>query len=238
MKLPVKIIVRVFSFTIIACIIYTVYMASTIDESATIAIPFGFLAVTGIALFSECIILSIIFHKQFSTVWKILLPVFIVTSIPQIYFFYSWYSNRPVNVPPAGQLLVSVSQYHKDINLIINDYLQTEIDSNSIDIYQDTIEAVKIDTIFYSLDKSKFFAIIIAIAKDGDSQKFCAKYRVGRRIKNSWQLGSPKGNIWVTCFSAIEIFKKDLRQYYYKRYSINKSSDRPEIWSDNYIFNF
>jgi hypothetical protein len=238
MKRQIIIILSVFVLTILAGLIYTVYLAKTIDESATIAIPFAFIAVTGLALFSECVIFTLIFYKHLSTIWTILLPVFLVTSIVPIYFIYGWYSDRPAKVPSAGQLPVSIIQYQEDIKLVIDDYLKTEIDSNSVDIYQDTIQTAQIDTIFYSSDMNKFFAIIMVIAKDGNKQKFCAKYRVGRRFENSWQLGNPKGNIWTTCFSSISIFKNDLRQYYYKRYSINNSSDRPEIWTDNYIFNF
>jgi flagellar basal body-associated protein FliL len=238
MKKPIIIILSVFALTILAGLIYTVYLAKTIPESATIGIPFAFIAVTGLALFSESIIFALIFYRHLSIIWTVLLPVFIVTSIVPIYFIYGWYSNRPAEVPNAGQLPVSISQYQADIKLVIDDYLKTEIDSNSVDIYQDTIQTAQIDTIFYSLDKTKFIAIIIAIAKDGNKEKYCANYRVGRLIENSWELGKPKGNIWTTCFSSIDIFKKDLRQYYYKRYSINNSSDRPDIWADNYIFNF
>jgi hypothetical protein len=238
MKRPVIIILSVFALTILAGQIYTVYLAKTIDKSATIAIPFAFIAVTGLALFAECIIFALIFYRQLSTIWTILLPVFLVTSVVPSYFTYKWYVNLPAKVPIAGQLPVSIEQYQTDSKLVVDDYLKTEVDSNRVDIYQDTIQTAQIDTVFYSLDKSKFFAIIIAIAKDGNKQKYCANYRVGRRIENSWELGNPKGNIWTTCFSSIYILKKDLRQYYYKRYSINNSSDRPEIWTDNYIFNF
>lgn len=238
MKRPTIIILSLFALTIFAGLIYTVYLAKTISESATIGIPFAFIAVTGLALFAECLIFGLVFFRHLSTIWTILLPVFLLTSVIPIYFGYNWYSNRPVYIPNPVQLPVSLDKYKTDGKVIIDDYLQTEIDSNNINIYQDTIQTALIDTIFYSLDKTKFFAIIISIANDNGKVKYCANYRVGRLVSDNWELGKPKGNIWSTCFQSIDNFKYELRQYYYKKYSINKSSDKPEIWTDNYIFNF
>lgn len=238
MKKSIIIILSTFSLTILAGLIYTAYLAKTIPESASIGIPFAFIGVTALALFGECIIFALIFFRQLSTTWTILLPVFLITSIVPSYFTYKWFINRPVHVPIAGQLPVSIGQYQADCKLIVDDYLKTDIDSNRIDIYQDTIQIAQIDTIFYSSDKTKFFAIIISVAKDGNKLKYCANYRVGRQKTDTWELGKPKGNIWTTCFPTTDSFKQELRQYYYKNYSINKSSDNPEIWTDKYIFNF
>jgi hypothetical protein len=238
MKRPISIILRTFALTLIVVFLYTFYLFKTNPESSALGIPFGFIILLGLALFVECILFSIIFYKHLATTWTILLPIFLLTSIIPIYLSYNRYSNRPVEIPTAGQLPVSIDNYIADSKLIIDNYLQTEIDSNNINIYQDTIKSAFIDTIFYSLDKTKFFAIIIAIANDNDKVKYCANYRVGKHISDNWQLGKPRGNAWSTCFQSIHDFKYELRQYYYKNYSINKSSDKPEIWTDNYIFNF
>lgn len=237
MKSPIIIVLSVFVITVLGGLIYTAYLATTVSESETLGIPFTFIAVTGLALFGECIIFSLIFNRHFVIIWPILVPVFFVTSIVPIYLFINWNSNRPVGVPNPGQLPVTTSQYETDSKAVMEDYLKVATDINYTKIYQDTILTAKIDTIFYSLDKASFFAIIIAFAKDGKSQKYCANYRIGKRIKNSWQLSEPRGNIWSTCFASIQDFKKELRQYYYKSYSINNSSDKPEIWTDKYIFN-
>jgi len=238
MKRPTIIILGVFVLTILAGLIYTIYLVKAVPNSATIGIPFAFIAVTCLALFAECIIFGLLFFKHLSTIWTILLPVFLLTSIIPIYFVYKRHSNRPVEIPLTGRLPVSITKYRADSKLIIDDYLQTELDSNNIDIYRDTIKTALIDTIFYSLDKKNFFAIMISIANDNGKVKYCSKYRVGRLVSGNWQLGKPNGNIWSTCFQSIDNFKYELRQYYYKKYSINKSSDKPEIWTDNNIFNF
>lgn len=238
MKKPITCILGTFILTVIAGLIYSAYLFKTIDESSIIGIPFAFVGLTGLSLFVESILFALFYYKHLKTISIVLLPVFLLTSIIPIYFGYKWYSNRPVDIPLPGQLPVSIDKYRADSKLIIDDYLHTEIDSNSIDIYRDTIQSANIDTIFYSLDKTKFFAIIISIAKDNEKVKYCANYRVGKLVSDNWKLGKPKGNIWSTCFQSIDNLKSELRQYYYKNYSINKSSDKPEIWTDNYIFNF
>ncbi len=238
MKKELIIIFSVFALTILAGLIYTAIIAKTTPESATITIPFVFIAVTGLAIFSECIIFALIFYKHLPTIWTNILPVFLITAIVPMYFISNWYDDLPVKVPSAGKLPVSIIQYQADIKLVLDHYLKTDLDSNRIDIYQDTIQSAQIDTIIYSINQTKFFAIIIAVAQDCNKLKYCANYRVGRRISNTCELGIPKGNIWTACFLSITEFKNSIRQYYYKRYSINNSSNLPEIWKDKYIFNF
>jgi hypothetical protein len=238
MKRPNSIILWTFLLTVIGVIVYDIYLIKSLPDSNLIALPFAFIALTGIALFIESIFFAIIFYRHFAITRTILLPVFMLTSIIPIYFGYNWYSNRPIKIPHPGQLPVSIDKFQADSKLIVDDYLTTEIDSNNINIYQDTIQTAFIDTIFYSADKTKFFAIIIAVAKDKGKVKYCANYRVGKLVSDKWVLGKPKSNIWATCFQSVDIFKNELRQYYYKSYSINKSSDKPEIWNDSYIFDF
>ncbi len=237
-KKPIPIIKVTFVLTVITVICYDFYLTKTNPDINSIAIPFAFIALTGVALFVESIFFAIIFYRHIASTRRILIPVFLLTSMIPIYFIYNWYSDRPVKIPEPGLLNVSFAKYQTDSKLIIDNYLQTAIDDNNIDEYRDTIQTASIDTIFYSLDKTRFFAIIIAVAKDKGKVKYCANYRIGRLVSDKWELGKPKGNMWISCFQSVDILKKELRQYYYKSYSINKSSDKPEIWNDNYIFDF
>ncbi|MFM2048573.1 MAG: hypothetical protein RI955_1121 [Bacteroidota bacterium] len=230
------IILSIFGLTFLACIIYTIYLAKTNGESATIAILFAFVFVFGLALFCESIIFALIFVRHIKEVLPLLTPVFLITGLVPLYFLFNWYERRPVEIPQAGQLPVTVEQYELDKAQIIADYKKNDLDSNNVTITRDTVIDVKIDTIIYSTDLTKFFSIIIAVAKDGTKTKFCSAYRVGRKQNNAWKLFSPTGNVWTTCFDSIPELKSNMRQYYYKKYSINGSSSKPEIWTDKYIF--
>jgi len=231
-----KIILSVFGLTFLVCIIYTIYLSVKIEESATLAIPFAFIAVLGLALFCESIIFALIYIRHLKEVLPLLLPVFLLTGFVPFYFLNKRYENRPAKIPQAGQLPVTIQQYDLDKAQIISDYKANDLDSNNITKARDTIIDVKIDTIIYSTDLTKFFSIIIAIAKDGSKTKFCSEYRVGKKQNNDWELFSPTGNIWITCFDSILQLKNDILQYFYKKYSINGSSSKPEIWTDKYIF--
>jgi hypothetical protein len=231
-----KIILSVFGLTFLACIIYTIYLAKTIEESATIAIPFAFIFILGSALFCESIIFTLIFIKHFKEVLPLLLPVFLVTAFVPLYFLSKWNEKRPVEIPQPGQLPVTVQQYELDKAQIISDYKANDLDSNNITITRDTIIDVKVDTIIYSTDMTKFFSIIIAVAKEGAKTKFCSEYRVGKKQNSDWELFAPTGIIWTTCFDSIPQLKDNILQYFYKKYSVNGSSSKPEIWTDKYIF--
>ena len=239
MKKPLFTVLLVFSLIILGGVVYTVYMTLTLkDESTSIGIPFAFLGVTGLGLFFASIILTIVFVKRLQNIWPLLLSTFVLTGMIPAWFIYHWWSDRPVSVPTAGPLPVAVDKYNSDIKLVLEDYMEYDLDSINVNITRDTIISEEIDTIFYSPDKLKFFAIIIAVAKNGNNLKYCSVYRVGRQNSEYYEIGVPRGNIWATCFQSKSALKTDLRQYYYKRYSINGSSDRPEIWLDQYIFSF
>jgi len=215
-----------------------IYGFYTAHESATLGIPFGFVVLTGFALFVESFLFLFVFLKHIKETWILLIPVLTITSIIPLYFANSWYENLPVEIPQSGPVPVSEAVYKEHRIKIIENYWELEVDSNRITNTRDTIQNVFIDTIIYSNDLKKYFAIIIAVANDGQGLKYCANYRVGRQETTKWEMGKPKGNTWTTCFQSEKILKSDLRQYFYKKYSINNSSDKQEIWNDNYIFNF
>ncbi len=232
-------IIRIYGLTAIACAIYTIYLIVTLqDKSNSIGIPFAFIGLLGLSIFIESILFAIIFFRHIKEIWKTLLPAFLIGGLIPFYFLNNWIENRPVKIPEAGILPVSIEQYELDKKIIISDFKLKDLDSNSITIYREKVLDVKIDTIIYSADKTKFFAIIIAEAKNGVKTQFCSEYRVGRKNNNTWELAKPIGNIWTTCFDSIPELKISLRQYFYKKYSINGSSHKPEIWTDQYIFNF
>ena len=235
---PILIILGTFALTVIAGLIYLFYLIKTVPESASIGIPFAFVGLTGLALFIECVLFVLIFYRKLGFVWFILLPVFLLTSIVPIYSINKWYSARPVKIPTAGKLPVTLKQYNADSKIVLEDYKTYDLDSNNINIYQDTVFSTSIDTIIYNKDNSLFFAIIITSIKDTSKYKFGNEYRVGRKSTGTWDLGVPKGNILSSRFETIANLKNDLRQYFYKSYSINNSSDKPEIWNDEYIFTF
>jgi len=239
MKKPNSIIFWSISITLIIGILYTCYLFYVSDKSeGLIFLPLVFIVFTGLALFIETIIFTIVFYKHLRAIWTMLLGIFLVTSPIPIFLVYNYHAKETVYVPKPSHITVTPASYNTDSKMIIDDFLKNDIDSNGIDKDQDKVQKAFIDTIFYSLDKSKIFAIIIKEVKGRDEIQYCPAYRVGRLVSNKWELSRPNGNIWITYFPSIVDFKNEIRQYYYKSYSINKSSDKPEIWNDNSIFDF
>lgn len=238
MKRHLIIIISTFILTVIVGIVYTIYLFYTVEESTTIGVPFAFIVFTGLALFVESFLFLFVFLKHIKETWILLIPVLAITAIIPLYFANNWYEHLPVEIPQSGPVPVSETVYKEHTIEIIGNYWDLETDSNRVTNTRDTIQNVLIDTIIYSNDLKKYFAIIIAVANDGQGLKYCANYRVGRQRTAKWEMGKPKGNIWSNCFQSKKILKSDLRQYFYKKYSINNSSDKQEIWNDNYIFNF
>jgi hypothetical protein len=235
---PIYIILGTFGLTIIAVLIYLFFLIKTVPDNASIGIPFGFAVLTGLALFVESIVFAVVFFKRLRQIWFLLVPVFVITSVIPIYMFIHWYSDRPVKIPLAGQLPVTLEQYNIDSKIILQDYKTYDLDENSVNIYQDTITTTSVDTIIYNSDKTRFLAIIITVIKDTSKYKFGNAYRIGLKSSGTWEIGEPKGNILYSRFETIANLKNDLRQHFYKAYSINNSSDKPEIWNDEYIFSF
>jgi len=234
-----KVIIAVYSITLILGAIGTLIAMFEFPDTGERSFTafFGGIFITGFIIFFESIVLIIVYFKHIKEVWMIILPVLLITGLVPLYFLNRWIENLPVTIPQPGKLMVSEETYNSDKEQIINDYKLRDLDSNNIKNTRDTILDVKIDTIIYSIDNTKLFSIIIAEAKDGIKTKYCTEYRVGFKQNNHWKLSVPKGNIWLTCFDSSNEFKDEIRQYFYKRYSINNSSKNPEIWDDKYIFN-
>ena len=238
MKSPLAVVRFVFISIIIGGGVYVLiqYWIAD-DESISIGIPFAYIGIVGLGLFIASVVFLFIYIKRLHHIWKLLVATFLITSIIPGWHIYVSYRNRPVAIPIAKELPVSLEEYTKIQKLVIEDYWLYDTDSNHINIIQDKILHVKIDTIIFNQNKDKFFAILIAFARDGNESKYCAEYRVGILQIDQYRLIDPR-NVWSTCFTSIGELKAKVRQYYYKRYSINGSSDKMEIWDDTYIWSF
>jgi hypothetical protein len=233
------IILIIFLITIVACMAIFGFALHHSPSSDALGVFFSSFFLLGLLLFAESIILFVIYIKHLKELWFILLPVFLISSTIPIYLASLWFQNRPPVIPSPGPLSVSFKQYTKDKEQVIADFRQNSVNQKGVTYEGDTIIDVKIDSIIYSIDLMRFFAIIIGESRNGDKIQYCSFYRVGQKKQvNGWELASPKGNIWSTCFDSVPELKDQIRKYFYKRYSINGSSDQPEIWNDGYIFSF
>jgi len=234
-----KIVLIVFASTPVLVIGYTIYLIKTLDSSESIELLFLPLFAAGGLLFIESIVLSLVFVKHLKKLWSLLLPAFLISSPVPIWTLDKWVESLPAKIPKAGVLPVSLQEYENLKEIIIADYKSKDIDTVGYEIHSKTkILKVDIDTIIYSPDTSKFFSILINTSSIDDKTKFSTGYRVGIKQGAAWKLAEPSAGIWSVDFNSMPEFKNEIRQYYYKRYSINGSSNKPEIWKDYYLFEF
>lgn len=235
---PRTLILRVYLITCVCCVVLGIVEIFTFPDSRSIAIPFQVIFIISLLLFAESIVFLFVYIKRLKNILWVLLPVILITSLGPLEILNIWLKNRPADIPKPGKLPVTYAEYNSNEVQVINDYKKTDLNSLGLDSYDNLIKDTYVDTIIYSPNKIEFFAVIMAKAVEGKKESFCLAYRVGRRTNNDWILKSPKGNIWITCFNSIPELKQSVRQYYYEKYSINGSSDKPEIWTDPYIFPF
>jgi hypothetical protein len=100
--------------------------------------------------------------------------------------------------------------------------------------YNDTILSVAVDTVYYSHNRQRLFSTIILHTTD--SIPWEPDYQAGIKIGPIWKLNRPGGDTWTTGFSSDSELKHDVKHYLFKHFSINGSSNRPEIWDDTYLF--
>ncbi|HXB12286.1 MAG TPA: hypothetical protein VNZ45_09890, partial [Bacteroidia bacterium] len=182
----IRVISIVFGATVLVVIAYTIYLIITLESSASIELLFLPFFAAGWLYFIECIILFIIFIKHLKKVWFMLLPIFLISSIVPIYFLNTWLDKRPVEVPKPAKLPVSMEEYINNRDMIIKDYRTKDLDSTN-HLGQLLVTKVDIDTIIYSLDKTKFFGIIIIAELDKAKEYYCSEYRIGMRDGNIWK---------------------------------------------------
>ncbi len=234
-----KIILVALVANVLIVIVYTIYLILTLESSAGIELLFYPFFLAGWLFFIESIVFTLIFIKHLKQIWVILLLECLLSSPVPVWFLNHWLDSLPVTIPKAGKLPVTAEEYDSLKKMIVQDFKLKDLDSNNVIIHEGvTVLKVDIDNIIYSFNKEKFFSLIIAEAKNGDKVKYCTAYHVGRKGNNGWELSEPSGNATMGCFDSIPELTNYVWQYFYKNYSINGSSDKPEIWSDKYIFNF
>ncbi|PQJ09236.1 hypothetical protein CJD36_018460 [Flavipsychrobacter stenotrophus] len=231
-----KIIKWTFGLTFLGVLLYSIYLWNITDQSAQLGVPFAFIAFLSLGWFIESVLLAIIFFKDLKKNWPILLSFFLLTCFAPISFIKETYERRPAIIPQPGPLTVPIEVYQADCKLAVVNYLAKNMDSNHVTPYGDTI-TYEIDTLFYSPDHKYFFAIIIASNTRNGRTRFQSEYRAAKRSNAGWDLTAPVNTWNYASFSKQEL-KDQIRQFHYKEYSINGSSNRREIWTDTTLFSF
>lgn len=235
-----KIILGCYSVTAVAVVVYFIYSAFQLDESSSIGLLFFPLYALGLfALFAwaESLLFMLLFAGSFAEVRRLLLPVFLVSTVAPLWLLYAWYEDRPAPIPPPGILPVTEEKYTGDKEAISDDFMNRDFAVWSKQNRIDTVYEVRVDTIIYSKDLKHFFAFVVVSTLSENQHWYFNEYRVGVRSGDAWGLSTPKGNIWSTRFGSPDSIRVALLQYYYNKYSINGSDpDKPEIWTDAYIF--
>ncbi len=235
-----KIILGCYSITAVAVVLYFIYVSFQLEPSQSIWLLFAPLYALGLfalIAWAESLLFMLLFASSFREVRSLLLPVFLVSSVAPAWMLNAWYENRRAPIPPPGTLPVSESMYADDMEAISADIMNRDFGVWSKQHRVDTVYDVRVDTIIYSKDLSHFFAFVVVSTMSENRHWYFNEYRVGRRSGEEWILSRPKGNIWSTRFETPDSIRVMLLQYYYNKYSINGSDpDKPEIWTDAYIF--
>ncbi len=235
-----EIILGCYALTAVSVVGFLVYSAFQLDESSSIGLLFFPLYALGLfALFAwaESLLFMLLFAGGFREVRSLLLPVFLVSSVAPLWLLNAWYEQRPAPIPPPGTLPVTQEKYADDKEAISEDFMSAGFAVWSKQHRVDTVYDVRVDTIFYSKDLKQLFAFLFVSAISEKEHLYFNDYRVGSRSGEEWMLTRPKGNIWLTHFDSPDSMRITLLQYFYSSYSINGSDpDKPEIWSDAYIF--
>lgn len=235
-----KIILGCYAFTAVAVLAFLVYSAFQLDESSSIGLlffPLYALGLFALLAWAESLLFMLLFAGSFREVRSLLLPVFIASSIAPVWLLITWFNDRPAPIPAPGQLPVTEAEYAGDKEAIANDFVTKDVGIWSEQMRVDTIYEVRVDTIIYSEDLKRLFAFVVVSVRSENKHWYFTEYRVGSRGGEEWTLSRPKGNIWLTQFESPDSIRIKLLHYFYNGYSINGSDpDKPEIWTDPYIF--
>lgn len=199
--------------------------------------PLYALGLFALFAWAESLLFMLLFAGSFREVRSLLLPVFLVSCVAPLWLLNAWYEQRPAPIPPPGILPVTGEKYTGDKEAISDDFMNRDIAVWSKRNRIDTIYDVRVDTIIYSKDLKQLFAFIIVSAMSENKHLYFNDYIGGSRSEEEWTFTRPKGNIWLMQFDSPDSIRITLLQYFYNRYSINGSDpDKPEIWTDAFIF--
>jgi len=235
-----KIILLTYAITALAVVAFLVIQAFRVEESNSIVLLFFPAYGSGLFLllaWLETIFFLVVFFRSFRELRGLLLPMLLASSLAPAYMTFLWIEQRPVVVPPPGQIPVPEAQYTRDRVAVKNEFTVHHLSKFQVENRIDTVYSVQTDTLIYSKDRTQFFALLAIDAGIKNQHQIMNSYIVGRNEPEGWSLQQPKGNICLTHFDSRRAMRKYLMAYFYERYSINDSDpDKPSIWTDAYIF--
>lgn len=222
------------AITVLLGVILTGIVMFTVPDvgERSFAAFFGGAMWTLLAIGLESLFFTLIYFSSLRRLILFLSPGYLIIGVIVYWLILDYKESIPVKFYGNGIPPVSFEEYNRDCQLV----LESDIDSLMLHQVVDTVISSQLDTIIYSSNLNKFFAIIINTIEDNNERKYYPSYIVGVKENKKWILCVPKGAVWYSGFPTVDIFKYKTRQYYYKNYSINKSSSKPEIWDSQYLF--
>jgi hypothetical protein len=234
------VILATYIVTGVGVLVYFILVGLRIEESQSIALLFFPLYIWGTAacfVWVESIVFMLLFMRSFSEIRRVVLPMFLLSSLVPVGLSLLWLVRQPADRPFGGTLPVSGTSYELDGMTIqshfIDEVLPVWVDHHKVD----TVYKVMVDTILYSQEGDKLFAFIILSTDGEDGPWYWNDYCAARMGDMGWDFARPQDHVWTTHFDSPDSIRAKVLEYFYKSHSINGSDpDKPEIWNDPHIF--